>query len=88
MDEQAFPFFLTDHARVSLRRRPMPLEWIQRTIEQPQRTERDRDDPELQHALLAIPEHDNRVLRVVYNQTTTPYRVVTVYFDRRMKGQL
>jgi hypothetical protein len=31
---------------------------------------------------------DNRVLRVIYNKTVDPAAVITVYFDRRMKGKL
>ena len=29
-----------------------------------------------------IPEHGNRVLRVVYNERTVPWRIVTAFFDR------
>lgn len=29
----------------------------------------------------AVPERGFRVLRVVYNETTEPHRVVTAYFD-------
>ena len=86
-DESRFPYRLTTHARVSLGRRRIRLAWGQRAIEQPERTERDCEDPALRHALLPIPEHENRVLRVVYHDTTRPFRVVTCYFDRRMKGQ-
>jgi len=47
----------------------------------PARTENDFDDPTLVHALLAIPEKGFRVLRVIYNETVEPVRIVTVYFD-------
>ena len=40
------------------------------------------------HHLAVVPEHGNRVLRVVFNHLVTPVRVVTVYFDRKMKGKL
>jgi hypothetical protein len=33
-------------------------------------------------------ERDYRVLRVIYNKTVDPAAVITVYFDRRMKGKL
>jgi hypothetical protein len=54
----------------------------------PERTERDRSDPDLLHALGRIAERDNRVLRVVYNASMRPPRIVTVYFDRRQRGKI
>jgi hypothetical protein len=38
--------------------------------------------------LRGIPEHLNRVLRVVVNTTVVRERVASVYFDRTMKGKL
>jgi len=35
-----------------------------------------------------IPECEGRVLRVAVNVTVTPNRVVSVFFDRAMKGKL
>lgn len=54
----------------------------------PNLTAPDPDDRTLMHALRPIAEFDNRVLRVVFNQTRNPPHVVTVYFDRTMKGKL
>lgn len=34
------------------------------------------------------PRHGDRVLRVVYNEAKKPITVVTMYFDRTMKGKL
>ena len=42
----------------------------------------------LRHALARIPERDDRVLRVVYNENVHPWRIVTAYFDRAMRGKL
>jgi hypothetical protein len=42
----------------------------------------------LLHAPAVIPEFGSRVLRVVSNPNDRPPRVVTVYFDRAMKGIL
>lgn len=74
-------YTLTDHADKRLRRRKIAAEWIAATLDHPARTENDRDDPELAHALLPIPERGFRVLRVVYNETVAPVRIVTAYFD-------
>lgn len=48
----------------------------------------DEKDPTLEHRLKEIPEYGDRVLRVIINTTVDPVRVVTVYFDRTMKGEL
>ena len=39
-------------------------------------------------ATARFPEHGDRVLRVVVNTSVVPERVVSVYFDRAMKGKL
>ena len=62
--------------------------WIEMTLAEPDRQEQDPVDPIARHALKRIEEMDNRILRVVYNSTTTPIRVISAYFDRRMKGKL
>jgi hypothetical protein len=78
---------LTAHAAVVIAERGIDLEWIERTLAQPDRTETDRADPSLTHALRGIAEHDDRVLRVVYNAAVSPPKIVTAYFDRRQKGK-
>ncbi|HUY33543.1 MAG TPA: DUF4258 domain-containing protein [Pirellulales bacterium] len=79
---------LTQHAKDVLAERAIPTEWLERVLDTPQRTEPDKDDPQLIHHLAAIPEHGDRVLRVVFNHLVAPVRIVTVYFDRQMKGKL
>lgn len=51
-------------------------------------TKSDNSDKELRHALGRIAECGDRVLRVIYNDTTTPWRIVTAYFDRTMRNKL
>jgi hypothetical protein len=74
-------YILTEHAQKRLRKRKIAIEWIAATLEHPARTENDPDDPELAHALRAIPERGFRVLRVIYNESVVPVRVVTAYFN-------
>ena len=62
--------------------------WIEMTLAEPDRHEQDTVDPTARHALKRIEEMDNRVLRVVYNTATTPLRIISAYFDRRLKGKL
>ena len=79
---------LTKHARDVLQERHIPMEWLERVIEKPGLVEPRASDSTLESRLARIPEHGNRVLRVVINKTVVPQRVVSVYFDRTMKGKL
>jgi hypothetical protein len=79
---------LTQHARDVLGERGIPVEWLERTLSAPELTQRDPADATLERRYRKIPEHGDRVLRVVVNTTVAPERVVSVYFDRKMKGQL
>jgi hypothetical protein len=55
---------------------------IAQTLAHPTRTELDREDPELRHA---IRRFGRRFLRVVYNHVVRPPRIVTAFFDRRLR---
>lgn len=81
-------FVLTAHAETVIFSRSISREWISRVLNNPQRIEQDKSDPELRHALGCVPERENRVLRVVYNDAVHPRRVVTAYFDRSQKDKL
>ena len=78
----------SSHARDPIIEREIDPDWIIRTIENPERTEPDREDPELTHFLARILENANRVLRVVVNATSTLPVVVSTFFDRRLKKKL
>jgi hypothetical protein len=79
---------LTQHACDAMDKRKISVEWLERTLSVPQRSEPDAVDPALEHRLAAVPERENRVLRVIVNTQTKPERVVTMYFDRNMRGKL
>ena len=79
---------LTQHARDALEERHIPLEWMERVFARPALTEPSATDATLESRFAKIPEHGDRVLRVVVNKTVVPERVVSVYFDRTMKGKL
>jgi hypothetical protein len=81
-------FLLTNHASVVLRERDIPVEWVRRVLTHPHLRLPDAEDPDLFHALAPIAERKDRVLRVVYNGTMNPWRVVTAYFDRAWRGML
>ena len=79
---------LTRHARLTISARNIDMSWIERVLECPQSTVPDRADRALSHALGRIPEHGNRVLRVIYNHAEQPPVIVTAYFDRSMRDAL
>jgi hypothetical protein len=81
-------FVLSAHAETVMAERSIKREWVERILSNPAKIDPDRTDAELKHALGRISEHGNRVLRVVYNGAVRPPMVVTVYFDRAMKGKL
>ncbi len=85
---EGFPYALTAHAAKVIAERGIPMAWVARVLAHPEKTEPDRDDPTLRHALARIPEYEERVLRVVYNETTEPWLVVTAYFDRTQRNRL
>lgn len=81
-------YVLTEHAREVIARRQIRDAWIEQALVAPCLTEPDAVDPALEHRLAVIPEFGNRVLRVIVNVQASPSRVITAYFDRRMRGAL
>lgn len=83
-----FPYVLTEHAQRRIIQRGISLEWIVRVLESPEQEEPDEENSELYKAWGRILESGDRVLCVVYNETTDPWRIVTVYFERAPRGRL
>ena len=81
-------YLLTEHAATTIRERKIAPEWIDRTLDAPDLSLPHESDSALRYALKRITENENRVLRVVYNVDKNPIHIVTVYFDRTMKGKL
>lgn len=79
---------LTQHATEVILEREIKFQWIDLTLNDPTITQSDPEDPELEHYFRRIEDCGNRVLRVVFNKTTKPIRIVTVYFDRTMEKRL
>ena len=79
---------LTKHAQKALDEREIPVEWMERTLSAPELVLPDPEDATLERRFRRIPEFDGRVLRVAVNTTVEPIRVVSVFFDRQMKGKL
>ena len=59
---------------------------VGQAIVSPHRVEQDRIDLSLVHYLYRVDEFDGRVLRVVLNENVKPPRIITVFFDRSLRG--
>lgn len=81
-------YVLSSHAKTVITERSIKNEWLERVFSRPERLDVDPDDPDLRHAFGRISEHGNRILRVVYNSSARPIRIVTAYFDRTMRNKL
>lgn len=81
-------YTLSEHAETTIQERGIKPEWIDRALDDPDLSQPHKSDPALRHVLKRIPENESRVLRVVYNADKNPINIVTVYFDRTMKGKL
>jgi hypothetical protein len=79
---------LTEHARHVLDARRISVVWLERVLATPAKIQPSLTDPKLENRFGKIIEFGDRVLRVVVNTQVVPERVVSVYFDRRMKGKL
>ena len=86
--DEAIPLEYTVHAIVAMYERNILAEWVQRVVNAPTLRLPDSHDTELERFFRAIPENEDRVLRVVVNTHTMTWRVVSVFFDRAMKGEL
>ena len=76
-------FEFSTHALDMLIERGIPEEWVVRSLNSPDYTEIGVDDNI--HYIKAIPEFRGRIIRVVVNIHLTPARVVTFFFDRRLR---
>ena len=79
---------LTKHAQKVLEERGIQIEWMERTLSAPECLMPDPADATVGRYFRRIPEFGGRVLRVAVNTTVEPNRVVSVFFDRTMKGKL
>ena len=82
------PLTYTRHALDVMERRGIRPEWVQRAVAAPGRRLRDPYDAAVERFFSRVPERDGRVLRVAVNTESDPWRVVSVFFDRSMRGEL
>jgi len=80
-------YTLTAHAAIVVAERGIHKEWIQRVLSAPIKVIQDIADPTRCHAYGSISERDDRTLHIIYNNTTYLKKIISVYFDLRMRGK-
>lgn len=78
-------FELSEHARSQMKGRNIQLSWLVATLSKPDQVLPLADAHRNTHYLKQIADFGDRWLRVVVNPNLDPKRVVTLFFDRRLK---
>ncbi len=78
----------TLHAQHVMEERGISSEWVERAVAAPERRIRDPYDETVERFFIRVPERGDRVLRVAVNTRVHPWRVVSTFFDRSMRGEL
>jgi len=73
----------SEDARDMMRERNIQAAWVKLAIESPERQEL-KDDGTV-HSIRSIQEYEGRFLCVVVSPDVGPRRIVTVFFDRRIR---
>jgi hypothetical protein len=73
---------LTAHAALMMNERKIALEWIERTLAEPEADEPDALREGVRRSFRAIPERESRILRVAYTRDGDTCRVITAFLDR------
>ena len=76
-------YVFSKHATEMLKERKIMEDWVWRALNESENTITGEDGN--LHFAKAIAEKENRVLHVVVNPAVSPQRIVTVFFDRRLK---
>ena len=84
MDSLAY----TRHAQRIMTERRITDEWVERTVATPALRARDPYDDTVERFYLGIAERGGRMLQVAVNTESEPWRVVSTFFDRSVRGDL
>jgi len=76
-------FAFTSHARDMLAERKIPEDWVWRALNQPDEKQLGKDGN--MHYTKSIIENNGRVLHVIVNPNFHPNRIITLFFDRRLR---
>ena len=88
MPSESAKLEFTKHALQAMTERKIPVAWVEWVVAKPTLRESDSNDPEVERFFRRIPEQGDRILRVAVNTHVAPWRVVSVFFDRNVKGKL
>ena len=77
-------FEYSEHAQDMLDERDIQDSWVRQAIDNPDRTEFPEDGTV--HYIKPIEAFGNRLLRVVVNPVANPPKVITLFFDHRLRS--
>ncbi|MBF2078224.1 MAG: DUF4258 domain-containing protein [Synechococcales cyanobacterium T60_A2020_003] len=78
-------FQISNHAQHQIQERNIEMAWVEATLASPDRLLPVADSYGNTHYLKQINDFGDRWLRVIVNPNVDPKRVITVFFDRRVK---
>ena len=78
----------SQHAQDVMRERLIERSWVESTVSAPVLRTPDSSDRDLERFYAPVQENSGRVLRVVVNTSSEPWRVITVFFDRGMRVEI
>jgi len=81
-------YVISKHAQLVMDRRLIKKEWLDQVFNNPEHKEQDAFDKTVTRIFGKILEQENRVLRVSVNFNKQPPMIVSVHFDRAMKGKI
>jgi hypothetical protein len=76
-------FEFSEHASDMLKERNIKKSWVELTLENPDLKE-EKEDGSI-HYIKVIKKYGQRYLRVVVNPTERPQKIITLFFDRRLR---
>ena len=79
-------YVYTKHAEYVMEERGIKIEWVRETIDNPDMKETSEDGK--LHIIRQIEEYGNRYLRVIIEPECEPKKIITVFFDRRLRRSI
>lgn len=73
----------TNHAKTMMHERLIQEDWVINTVNNPDMIEEKRENEK--HYLKQILQTGGKFLRVIVNPSVSPPRVITAFFDRRVR---
>jgi hypothetical protein len=82
-NDSMIEYEFSEHAYDMIRERKIQEAWVKLAIDDPEKREHKGDGTV--HYIRAIEQYGGRYLRVVVNPGVQPQRIVTAFFDRRVR---